>query len=62
MGHGTKDDISTPKPLEFFKSDWIIDFCCGDYHMIAITEGGKVFSWGEGLYGQLGNKKWDDCY
>ena len=51
MGHGTKDDIGFPKPLECFKKDWIVEFCCGDYHMIAITESDWVYSWGEGQYG-----------
>ncbi|XP_042557790.1 E3 ISG15--protein ligase HERC5 [Dipodomys spectabilis] len=32
----------------------IIQIACGDYHSLALSKGGELFSWGQNLYGQLG--------
>lgn len=33
----------------------VIDFACGESHSLALVEGGEVFSWGSGQFGELGN-------
>ncbi|XP_058403470.1 E3 ISG15--protein ligase HERC5 [Diceros bicornis minor] len=32
----------------------ILQITCGDYHSLALSKGGELFSWGQNLYGQLG--------
>ena len=54
LGHGGLDDISTPRPLKFFKNKPIHDFSCGGYHTMAICTEGDVYSWGSGTFGELG--------
>ncbi|XP_074130227.1 putative E3 ubiquitin-protein ligase HERC6 isoform X2 [Sminthopsis crassicaudata] len=49
-----KDQCSIPKNIEALSSDKIIQVSCGHYHSIALTQGGKVFSWGDNDHGQLG--------
>lgn len=47
----------------------IIDFCfsvdilslsCGPKHVVVVAEGGKVFVWGDGAQGRLGNRSEQD--
>jgi alpha-tubulin suppressor-like RCC1 family protein len=39
------------KGIDRFK---VIEIAAGEDHSLALTEAGEVFSWGHGLYGQLG--------
>ena len=39
----------------------IIQVACGDYHNLALTSGGQVWSWGQGDHGQLGTGKMGEC-
>ncbi|MCJ8730258.1 hypothetical protein PDJAM_G00182160 [Pangasius djambal] len=32
----------------------VVQVACGDFHSLALTKGGEVFSWGQNKYGQLG--------
>uniref|UniRef100_A0A8C0WSR7 HECT domain-containing protein n=1 Tax=Castor canadensis TaxID=51338 RepID=A0A8C0WSR7_CASCN len=32
----------------------IIQIACGDYHSLALSKGGELFSWGQNIHGQLG--------
>ncbi|VDD75613.1 unnamed protein product [Mesocestoides corti] len=41
---------------EFFDNDRIIDIQSGWSHILALTESGKVFSWGRNDFGQLGRQ------
>ena len=54
LGHGTLDNILTPRPMNFFKDMPVHDFACGGYHTSVICTNHEVFSWGSGIYGQLG--------
>ncbi|XP_030838442.1 probable E3 ubiquitin-protein ligase HERC6 [Strongylocentrotus purpuratus] len=35
----------------------IVSVCCGRHHFLALSAGGRVYSWGKNNYGQLGKKK-----
>lgn len=59
-GHGSLDDIQTPKPLKFFQDKPIHDFDCGGYHNMVICTDGRIFSWGSGLFGELGNGEYNN--
>lgn len=43
------ENIAVPRPLLFTK------VACGRKHVVALMEGGYVFSWGMGYFGQLGH-------
>ena len=48
-------DVINPELLEDSqKQDRVIKIYCGDNHTFAVTEAGKLWSWGLGSDGQLG--------
>lgn len=38
-----------PVFIDFLSNERIIDINCGDSHMIALCESGKVYGWGQGV-------------
>lgn len=38
----------------------ILSLACGPKHAVVVAEGGKVFVWGDGAKGRLGNKSEQD--
>ncbi|XP_018311637.1 RCC1 and BTB domain-containing protein 1 [Mycetomoellerius zeteki] len=59
---GTGDCISTlhPKKIEVLCTKDIKTFACGGGpHVLALTVGGEIYSWGYNLYGQVGNS-WNE--
>lgn len=40
----------------------IVDVVCGQYHSIALTSSGQVYTWGWGIHGQLGHGTCDNEY
>lgn len=59
-GHTSLEDCLRPKLIEELLSQDTVGVACGESHVVAITsEGGGVFTWGEGKYGRLGNGKED---
>lgn len=50
-----KDFIKNPELITAFGDEKIIDIDCGNSYCLALSETGKVFSWGLNNYGQLGN-------
>ena len=51
------------KPIPELNSNnsYIKDICCGVNHCIALNVTGVVYTWGEGLFGKLGNGRLDNC-
>ena len=43
-----------PLPVPALEGKKIIQIASGDYHEVALTEGGEVWTWGQGDHGQLG--------
>merc|ERR1712228_138426 len=57
-GHGSLDTEYYPRVIEILRSLGIIDIAAGMYHSMAVSEDGKVFSWGSpgwDVFGQLGH-------
>ncbi|GAQ80170.1 RCC1 domain protein [Klebsormidium nitens] len=56
LGTGLPTGASTPQLVEAlpFEED-VVKISCGARHTVALTGGGKVFSWGWNKYGQLGH-------
>ena len=62
-GHGNLKDIENPKKVEYFIKNniKIKNVSCGGYHTIVISETGEeLFSFGKGIFGQLGHGKAED--
>ncbi|EGD77865.1 ITCH protein [Salpingoeca rosetta] len=44
-----------PRPVKGLGNAFVISVACGTRHCLALTRDGRVFSWGEGADGQLGD-------
>ncbi|KFK44621.1 hypothetical protein AALP_AA1G282600 [Arabis alpina] len=55
LGTTTLQDEYLPKLLSLTSLPSISMLACGGAHVIALTSGGKVFTWGRGNSGQLGH-------
>ncbi|KAF7273866.1 hypothetical protein GWI33_013444 [Rhynchophorus ferrugineus] len=51
-----------PQLLTTISSLKIVDIAAGQYHSIALTHTGKVYTWGWGIHGQLGHGNCDNEY
>ena len=51
----THGDYPYPQLIESLSNESIIKISAGNNHSMAITELGELFTWGEGIYGQLGH-------
>ena len=51
----TSGDYSYPTLIESLSNESIIKIAAGNNHSMAITELGELYTWGEGIYGQLGH-------
>ena len=51
----TTGDYSSPQLIESLSNESIIKISAGNNHSMAITELGDLYTWGEGIYGQLGH-------
>mmetsp|Transcript_17752 Transcript_17752/g.24697 ORF Transcript_17752/g.24697 Transcript_17752/m.24697 type:complete len:915 (+) Transcript_17752:33-2777(+) len=54
LGHGTKDDVHTPKLIENLALQKIIHISAGPDHSLAVSSEGEVWAWGCGFSGRLG--------
>lgn len=55
LGRGDKVGGWKPKVVPIVENVRIVQIACGGYHSLALTEDGKVLSWGHGGHGQLGH-------
>ncbi|KAI4308600.1 hypothetical protein L6164_031656 [Bauhinia variegata] len=55
LGRGDKNGGWKPKPIPNMEDVRIIQIASGGYHSLALTDDGKVLSWGHGGHGQLGH-------
>ncbi|XP_076756092.1 RCC1 and BTB domain containing protein claret isoform X2 [Xylocopa sonorina] len=59
LGLGKILHCSTPELVTSLAQEVIIDAVAGQYHSIALTADGRVFTWGWGVHGQLGHGNTD---
>eukprot|EP00898_Chlorokybus_atmophyticus_P004696 jgi/Chlat1/5227/Chrsp33S05078 len=60
LGHGNFDDHLTPHVLEALRAERISQVAGGWRHTVALTDEGKLYSWGWNKFGQLGVGNNDD--
>ena len=55
LGHGDEQDQLLPKKVEAFADQSVVATSAGTGHSLVLTSDGAVWSWGAGVYGQLGH-------
>ncbi|KAK9152583.1 hypothetical protein Sjap_000063 [Stephania japonica] len=55
LGRGNAVGGWKPQPVTSLSDVHVIQIASGGFHSLALTDGGKVFSWGHGGHGQLGH-------
>jgi len=55
LGLGSSADVSIPAQLPKFSAKLIVEVSAFNQHVLALTEDGKVYSWGNGSDGRLGH-------
>ncbi|KAE8278420.1 X-linked retinitis pigmentosa GTPase regulator Precursor [Larimichthys crocea] len=55
LGHGTFSfESRLPRPVEHFKKGRVCQVACGENHSAVITDGGLLYTFGDGRHGKLG--------
>ncbi|KYN06247.1 X-linked retinitis pigmentosa GTPase regulator like protein, partial [Cyphomyrmex costatus] len=60
LGVGKVLQCSSPELITSLAQEIIIDAIAGQYHSVALTADGRIFTWGWGVHGQLGHGNTDD--
>lgn len=55
LGHGTERNCHSPRLVESLLGKNPVQVACGGFHTAAITEDGKMWTFGGGEHGQLGH-------
>lgn len=57
LGHNNRKPYFVPKKVQFFDEigDKVKQIAAGNYHTVALTQKGDIYTWGRGQYGVLGN-------
>lgn len=55
LGHGDEVRQATPKLVEGLQNKAVIFVAAGGFHTAAIVDGGSLWTWGGGYFGQLGH-------
>ncbi|XP_033222191.1 uncharacterized protein LOC117176193 isoform X2 [Belonocnema kinseyi] len=55
VGLGILTQCSSPQLITSLADEIVIDCAAGQYHSVALTSDGRVFTWGWGVHGQLGH-------
>ncbi|XP_053656364.1 uncharacterized protein ca isoform X2 [Cherax quadricarinatus] len=61
VGTGGTGRHPRPTLLTSLEGKGIISVACGQFHSLAVSEDGKLYTWGWGVHGQLGNNNVEDC-
>ncbi|XP_065899129.1 RCC1 and BTB domain-containing protein 1-like isoform X2 [Dysidea avara] len=63
LGHGTNTPNPNPIPTIITKLEQyqVKQVACGHYHSVALTNDGKVYSWGYNNHGEVGNGSTTTC-
>ncbi|XP_042235207.1 uncharacterized protein LOC121874922 isoform X2 [Homarus americanus] len=61
VGIGGTGRCPRPTLLASLEGKGIISVACGQFHSLAVSEDGKLYTWGWGVHGQLGNSNVEDC-
>lgn len=61
MGTGRRGQAPYPMLVKSLTDELLIGVSAGQYHSLAISMTGKLWTWGWGVYGQLGHGAIDDC-
>lgn len=60
LGLGKVLQCSSPELITLLAQEVIVDAIAGQYHSVALTADGRVFTWGWGVHGQLGHGNTDE--
>ncbi|UPQ97120.1 chromosome condensation regulation protein [Chloropicon primus] len=55
LGLGSRKNRHTPTPINSLQAAALVQVAAGENHSCALGMDGKVYAWGKGRYGQLGN-------
>ncbi|GMH78228.1 hypothetical protein TrST_g897 [Triparma strigata] len=55
LGHGDNGWKYIPRLVQTLKETVVVKVTCGSYHTAAVTQEGRLFTWGGGMYGKLGH-------
>lgn len=61
-GHGDTLSRSKPTKVSALSSRQMVAISCGSRHTLALSSEAKVYSWGWGVYGQLGHGDVLSCH
>jgi alpha-tubulin suppressor-like RCC1 family protein len=62
LGDGTSNDEFQPKQIPLPGGATVKALSAGNFHSLALTTTGKVFAWGEGTEGELGDNLLADIF
>mmetsp|Transcript_13488 Transcript_13488/g.33009 ORF Transcript_13488/g.33009 Transcript_13488/m.33009 type:complete len:600 (+) Transcript_13488:3-1802(+) len=54
LGHGDQEDAWTPKLVTMLEAEVCLHASAGGCHTTAVTQAGRLYTWGRGFIGQLG--------
>lgn len=60
LGLGKVLQCSSPELVTSLAQEMIVDAVAGQYHSVALTADGRIFTWGWGVHGQLGHGNTDE--
>ena len=55
LGHGKREDLTLPQPVEALEGLEVASVHCGAMHTLVVTKAGEVYSCGNGFEGALGH-------